>query len=40
MRIIELYHGHYQNSWYLVKKSSLRKYWFINIILEFNQITI
>lgn len=40
MRIIELYYSPYQNLWYLVKKSTLGKYWLVNIVVELSQVII
>lgn len=40
MGIIEPCHGSYQNPWYLVKKTTLRKYRLVNIAVEFNWVTV
>ena len=37
--LIEPCHGPYQNSWYLVKKSTPGKYQLVNVAVELNQIT-
>ncbi len=40
MGVIEPCHGPYQNPWYLVKKSTPRKYRLVNVAVELNRITI
>ena len=38
--VIEHCHGPYRNLWYLVKKSTPRKYCLVNIAVELNRVTI
>lgn len=38
--VIELCHGSYQNPWYLVKKSTTRKYQLVNVAVKLNQVTV
>ena len=40
IRVIEPYHGPYQNPWYLVKKSTLGKYQLVNVAVKLNRVTI
>ena len=40
MGVVELCHGPDQNSWYLVKKTTLRKYRLVKVTIELNQITV
>ncbi len=40
MGVIEPCHGPYRNLWYLVKKSTPGKYWFVNIIVELHRVTV
>lgn len=39
IRVVEPYYDSYQNLWYLVKKTTSRKYKHINIVVEFNKVT-
>ena len=34
IEVIKPCHGPYRNLWYLVKKSTLGKYWFVNVAVE------
>lgn len=38
--VIKSCHSPYQNPWYLVNKTSFRKYCLVNFTVKFNQITI
>lgn len=40
MGVIEPCHGPYWNFWYLVKKTTSRKFWLVNVAIELNQVTV
>lgn len=40
MGVIESCHGTYHNLWYLAKKSTPKKYWFMNVAVELNRVII